>query len=709
MIFLKRTLEYAIFVGAILLAFLLAFEKYLSLPYFLSWIGHWHPLILHFPIVLIFVTVIQYWRKDPYIEWYLSFTTFLTMLTTITGFLLSIENGSKGELTLIHQWLGVSVAYLMAIWFWISKGSVDRNVAVKTLQLAMLILIVFTGHFGGMVTHGQNFLSWSVDKGDEISVLPDDPLIYEHFIREILDQKCTSCHNANKAKGELNLTDYATIIQGGESGNPLEKNNQGGTAFLYRVNLPLDHEDHMPPKDEEQLTDIELIILRDWLDGGGEEKMRFSDLEQQQKSYPIIEERIAKSKDIQWENLPEISEDKIIELRSNYITISRLFSKSNALQVIIFPHEGFKAGSLKLLKSIAENIIELDLSGLPLNQMDFQFINSLKNIEKLNVSNNTLEDSWLKEISDLQRLKELIVNNTALTEEALPFMSKLPALQKLYAFRTNIESEALHLFGEDHGIFVIDKSPQASEFRSVLPTPTIENGRSFFREPFKVLLKHPLKEIDVYYSLDEKNSSASFQKLTDSLFIDRNAKIRFYAKKEGWESSPVDSVSVFKSSVFPDNYELVYPPDSKYQGRGIDLLFNLEKGPVNFGDSAWMAFRDDPFILSCSWDQEIILQSVLISTIIQTDPYLFPPQSIIVKGGISKNEMKVLGEIKPRKLNERKETYFDYFNVSFEPSAIKFLKVEVMPLQSLPIWHQGKGQKGWVFIDEIVLSEPEVL
>jgi hypothetical protein len=43
--------------GNLLLLFLLLFEKHLQLPLFFQAMGRAHPLVLHFPIVLIFVFV----------------------------------------------------------------------------------------------------------------------------------------------------------------------------------------------------------------------------------------------------------------------------------------------------------------------------------------------------------------------------------------------------------------------------------------------------------------------------------------------------------------------------------------------------------------------------------------------------------------------------------------------------------------------------
>jgi hypothetical protein len=704
MIFLKRFFEYSIFISALLLAFLLAFESYLQVPHLVSWLGHWHPLILHFPIVLIFVTIIQYWRKDEYVEWYLSVTTLATLLTAITGFLLSVESGSKGNTIIIHQWLGAGVAYLTALWYWISSGKLKSRKIYLPLQSGLIILIVTTGHFGGMVTHGEDFLSWKKSKSASMSALPDDPNIYQFFVQPILDQKCKSCHNENKAKGQLVLSNYSSMVAGGASGETINRSNLQESTLLQRIMLPIGHDDHMPPKDEQQLTDIETTILQDWIMAGASDQMQFSNLEKGSEIHPLIAKRIAAVGELRWNNLPDISEDQMEELRSDYITISRIFSQSNALQVIVFPNNEFVAGDLKVLKPITANIVELNLSGLQLNQKDVQLVNSMQNLEKLNLNHSSIDDGLFNAFGELSGLKELMISKTTLTEAALGKIADFPVLQKLFAYQTNISQETLQRYGEKHRIFVIGTPPEAETFKSVLPAPSLRNTKSFFSKPFKLALWHPLKEIDIFYSLSVDHGTSTFQKFNDSILIDTNARLEYYAEKAGWESSPVDSVHFFRASVFPDQYELAYSPNAKYPGRGAALLFDLQKGPDNFGDSAWMAFREEPFVLNCSWNQEIRLNSITISTMIQTDPYLFPPQSIIVRGGPGKNSMKVLGRIYPEKMNERRERSYDFFTIAVAPATIKYLQIEVFPLQSLPVWHQGKGQKGWVFIDEVALD-----
>jgi hypothetical protein len=130
---------------------------------------------------------------------------------------------------------------------------------------------------------------------------------------------------------------------------------------------------------------------------------------------------------------------------------------------------------------------------------------------------------------------------------------------------------------------------------------------------------------------------------------------------------------LFKVIRKPDHYELKHLPDSKYPGKGKALLFDLDKGPGDLGDSAWMAFREDNFILNCEWTDRVSIRSVVLSSIIHTDPYLFPPESIIIRGGLERSVMQVLGKLNPKKLEERSGMHIEFYECHV--SLIRFLSV----------------------------------
>jgi predicted CXXCH cytochrome family protein len=705
MIILKRIIEYSIFCTAILLAFLLVFEKYLILPTFVQWIGHWHPLILHFPIVLILVTILQHWRKDEHFEWYLGITSLLTFLTAITGFLLSLEGDAKGNLILAHQWQGIGTAYLMGIWYWLDQWKPVRAFFPVLLQGVLIVLIVITGHFGGMVTHGKDFLTFGFKDKTDRQRLPDNPIIYAHIIQPILNEKCVSCHNPNKSKGKLVLTDYASILKGGESGQAVDPQNSANSLVLSRILLPPEDDEHMPPRDEKQLTDNEMILLSEWIEQGADEHLTFDDLEEGGESYMLVSKTIERGRSNKWNGLPGISDDKLKELSSDYVRISRLFNMSNALQVIVYPHKDYKNADIRALKPLNKNIVELNLSGLPISEWELEFTASCLNIERLNISNTPIDDQGISTLNGLKKLRELKIYNTPLTDQALQVFNEWPDLSKLFLFNTRITDEGLNRFLERKGdVYAVKTVEEVNGFQSVLPSPTLDPIKYFFRESFKIKLAHPLNGINIFYTTNGSTPDETSEKAPDSLLIHKNIKLKFFAAKEGWVSSPQDSMQFFKSITEPDRYVLQNPPHPNFTGRGEKLLFDLDKGIEVFGDSAWMAFREDDCILNCEWDEEVRLSTVVLSSIVHTDPYLFPPESIIVKGGMEKSNMRVLASIIPEKLEERAERYFNFYECQFDPVNVRYVEILVQPLQKIPMWHRGKGEKGWFFIDEVVFQ-----
>jgi hypothetical protein len=45
------------------------------------------------------------------------------------------------------------------------------------------------------------------------------------------------------------------------------------------------------------------------------------------------------------------------------------------------------------------------------------------------------------------------------------------------------------------------------------------------------------------------------------------------------------------------------------------------------------------------------------------------------------------------------------FSMKFnKPMKVRFLRVEAVNIGVCPDWHPGKGQKAWIFVDEIVVK-----
>lgn len=173
----------------IFLIFCLVLEPKLQLPAVLVWSGRLHPLILHFPIVLVILSISLNWIKkyDGIGRPIKIIAVYAVLITAISGLFLSLENETKGNLLLTHQWLGAGVAIAFTILYWINI-QYSTSWAYRILQILILILIVATGHYGGMVTHGENFLAFDFNKKIDQTPLPENPVIYEQLVLPVLEK-----------------------------------------------------------------------------------------------------------------------------------------------------------------------------------------------------------------------------------------------------------------------------------------------------------------------------------------------------------------------------------------------------------------------------------------------------------------------------------------------------------------------------------------
>jgi hypothetical protein len=703
---LKSIADHLILGLTILLIFLLILDPWLSIPDLAVFAGRLHPVILHFPIVLIVLTVLNSFTKSKHHQdILLPVTVLFTLITALTGFLLSEENAVKGDLLISHQWMGSAVAILMFIWYTAGDKKWISPLFSGTFRLSIVLLIIFTGHYGGMITHGQNFLSWTTDKPANVKPLPEDPLVFEDLVLPVVEAKCAGCHNADKSKGGLILTDFAGMLNGGESGPSLMPGDPGQSEMIKRIHLPVSDEDHMPPEDQDQLTRQEIALLEGWIAAGGGENMRVALIEETDPFYEILQPFLIPASSARWIDLPEIDESLIESLSSDYYTIRRLAENSNALAVLVLPHPGYTDRRLSPLQPVIDNIVELDLSYLPLEEEEMKFISRCSALEWLEIDFTPVDDAKFSQLEVLENLRVLKAQGSKLSGKSNELLMKFKNLKKLYLWDTGIPEELLAGIRDQRPELVVNTGIDRNiSFTSRLPVPNANPSRHFFTDPFELQFELPLKGIDVYYAFNEKQPVEEGTLYSHPVLIDKSCTIRYMASKEGWQDSPVDSMLIFKTINKPDSVRLVELPDPKYPGRGELSLFDLNKGPLIPQDSAWLGFQQNKMILHCRWNHEVKLSGITFSSLVNTGIHIFPPSHIEVRGG-NEQEQHLLGTLNTAPMAKNEGAGFRYFTCTLKQESFTHLEITVTPLEKLPEWHNEKGKPGWFFIDEVILEE----
>lgn len=464
--------DYVIFGLSVFLVFCLVFDSFLELPVLVAWLGRWHPVLLHFPIVLLLGAIFMGLtnKKVPYLV--LTLACITALITAISGFFLGTEVSAKGDLLLWHQWLGAGVALLSALWFWLDKIKLGQEIYTKGLQVLLVVLIGFTGHYGGMVTHGEDFLALPSSKKQE--KIPENPLIYEHVVNRILENNCVSCHNPNKQKGELLMTNLKEILKGGESGDILIPGNPKESEMIIRLHLSPEDEDHMPPEGKRPLDQTEIRILERWIALGVSDTLRLDALEKGEPLVALVKELMEPDPMDKWIALPKVADSTIINLSSDYLSIKRIASHSDALKINVFLSPEHDPKSITDLHRIANNIVELDLSAMPIGSKEMEMVSSCVNLEWLEIDRTPITDDDVDKLKDLTKLSLLKIYETNIGDKSISVFKGLQNLKSLYLWKTGITQNSLDELKKTKPNLLIDNGIKEDVNAFFVDTDTIQ-------------------------------------------------------------------------------------------------------------------------------------------------------------------------------------------------------------------------------------------
>ena len=93
----------------------------------------------------------------------------------------------------------------------------------------------------------------------------------------------------------------------------------------------------------------------------------------------------------------------------------------------------------------------------------------------------------------------------------------------------------------------------------------------------------------------------------------------------------------------------------------------------------------------------------MISINKSVNSYLVPPVSVEILAGNDTLQLKSINKYIPAPLSESdlKSNKNETIAITLDGIKQKYIKIKAMNNPKLPKWHRGKGEKGWLFVDEI--------
>lgn len=428
-------------------------------------VGRFHPLVVHLPIgflaaiavlqILQWVFRFEFRTANRVLLWLCALSA---IVSTAFGTLLVWPGDYTGELLNDHRWFGIATS-AVCVWMLFAHhfpGWVGR-ISYAFLLFASLGLVAATGHYGGSLTHGEDYLTAylpvalggtpepaPVDKGTK-----EDAAIYVAAIQPIIDAKCVECHNPAKSNGNLRMDSLDLLLAGGKHGPSLQAGDAAASLMIQRANLPLDDKEHMPPKGKPQLTEAELELLTWWIDRGAKERQPLAEDLPPKAALALLEEKLGFP--VAPPELPLLSWEEVTKAgaplaKVPYLAVRRVAMDSPAVNVFIGAEAPDPDALIASLEPIKANIVLLDAGKTKITSAAIPVIAGFLNLEELRLHETATTDDDVAQLAPLRKLKKINLNSTEVSDRSVDFLTKFPNLVQLAAWDTTISPMAADSF-----------------------------------------------------------------------------------------------------------------------------------------------------------------------------------------------------------------------------------------------------------------------
>ena len=552
----------------------------------IKYLGNFHPVVLHLPIGAFLFTFLLFISQkylksnfDPAVRMGLLFSFITSIITSIFGYILHLNGDYDSVLVDRHMWLAIATTILIGFVLYLHKKQKPYNHVLSSFVFATVLLTI-TGHNGGSLTHGKDYLKLP-DFEKEISIVSYDSIhVFNQVISPILDSKCVKCHNTGKSKGNLMLSSIDKILLGGEKGQIIKSNSSLDSRLYTYLNLPIDDEMHMPPDGNSQLNDNEKELIKLWIDEGADfynfRKMNDDNFSKEILSF--LPKEIA--------SVDPPNRNDLVKLIENEFRIERISTENNFIDVK-YQGKSFKQSYLRLLSKVSDNIKRLDLSFVDLSSIDLSRVDNFENLTYLNLNNTKLTTKKIQKL-DLN-IQTLILSNNNFDISVFDKFISNPTNERVFAYNTISDldlTKEISANSNDKIYFGVSLDDFASNVP--LKIPIITPTQTLFSSTIDVEVVSDITNPDYRYTINGDEPDSLSNLYVGPIKIDRSSNLKFKAFKKGSRPSPVQEVFYRKIAASITDFKLLSTTVEPYAAKNI--LSNNEVGSADFRDGTWNGF-----------------------------------------------------------------------------------------------------------------------
>ncbi|MFM7328690.1 MAG: hypothetical protein ACKO3B_08150, partial [Bacteroidota bacterium] len=341
----------------------------------------------------------------------------------------------------------------------------------------------------------------------------------------------------------------------------------------------------------------------------------------------------------------------IRKLNNPFRSVAQLAGDDPAVRVAFHLASGFKPEGIKELGPVAENVTEMNLTGMPVDKAVTEALASLPHLEKLILNNTGIKDEHAKVISSLPAIHTLSVAGTSLTPAGLSTLAKSKTLRRVYLWGTGLPEKDLNTLRQQfEAIDWVDGfRPDEKEILKLTP-PLLQNENRILADGEAIRLKHNLPGVEIRYSSDPsvRPDSVTGTIYRSPIEATGYTVIEARAVKSGWISSNLVRFQFFTAGLKPAGATLRSAPAKDYRAKGAASLIDGLGGEAgDHRDGQWLGYREGPLVAEFDLDKPTEIGQVSVSCLRNIGSYIMPPKSVELQAADAPGQWKKIVAMNP--------------------------------------------------------------
>ena len=294
---------------------------------------------------------------------------------------------------------------------------------------------------------------------------------------------------------------------------------------------------------------------------------------------------------------------------------------------------------------------------------------------------------WTEYIPDFKQVQYMVLPRMAALSESQwcapekknyeAFLQRVSRLVNIYA--KNGWNYATHIFD-----VMLDLKPNTETGTLDAVARTIDNA-------------------PIYYTLDGSEPTTASEKYTDVIKIDKPCTLRTVAiRPSGSSKITKDEISFSKSSMKP--ITMLQSINKQYEFSGATVLVDGMTGNMNYKTGRWIAFYTNDLEAVIDLKEATEISSMTLHTCVEKGDWIFDTRGITVSVSDDNQTFKEVASEAYPAMKESDPNQIYTHELKFDPVKTRYVKVKALSEQKIPSWHGGKGNPGFLFVDEIILN-----